>query len=51
MAEMTLPNAQQFRAVPFSLDRLDVLGWRDRVEFTGYEQNASRITKRLIMQR
>ena len=51
MAEMPLPNAQQFRAVPFSLDRLDLLGWRYRVEFTSYEKNASRITKRLIMQR
>src|SRR5207245_10833944 len=40
MAEMALANAQQFRAMPFSLDCRDLLSRRDRIEFAGHEKNA-----------
>src|SRR5207249_3946690 len=51
MAEMALANAQQFRAMPFLMDRLNFLSRRDRIEFAGHEKNASGIASWLTVQR
>jgi len=51
MAEMALANAQQFRAMPFSLDCRDLLSRRDRIEFAGHEKNASGIASWHTVQR
>ena len=51
ITEVSLLDPQQFRAAPFLLNRFDLAGWSDRIEFPTDEYNASSITERLSVQR
>ena len=51
ITEVPLPYAQQFRASPSLVDRLDFCRRSDGIEFAGDEQNPAGIAYRLAVQR
>src|ERR1051325_7712119 len=49
ITEISLRHAQQFRSIPFAMNRLDVARARDGIEFAGDEKNATSVAQGHVM--